>query len=123
MLLALCEAECEDELICDFAEYYHILNHRELEAGKAAVLCFGLRESSRTKMKLADSKLSLEQALLARIVDENSFQSWTKTKDAQKKRNRPKSVFDMLMHPPKKECEGYDNAEDFADEWKRLTNG
>lgn len=122
MFLALCEAECGDELICDFAQYYHILNHRELDAGKAAVLCFGLREDSRVKSRLSGQKLSLEEILLARIADENAFQSWSKTKDGQKNRNRPKSVLKTLLEDGEKKNEGFESPEDFNNEWEKIIN-
>ena len=63
---------------------YHVFNYRELSPKMAATLCFGLRDESRVKMKLARAKITLTQTLIARMVDELSFQSWAKTKDGQK---------------------------------------
>lgn len=68
------------------------------------VLVFGLRENSRTKMKLSKQKLTLEETLLAMILDELRFLSWTKTKDAKKgKSYKGKSVVKALNGEYKKE--------------------
>lgn len=83
-------------MVCDLAETYHIYNYEELPPSQVGVLLFGLRDNSRTKMFLNGQKLTLEQTLLAMLVDDLNFIAWTKTKDAQHKRNRPKSVLDAL---------------------------
>lgn len=49
-----------------------------------ATLVFGLRDDSRTKMKLSNSKITIEQTLYAMIVDELRFISWTYSKEAHK---------------------------------------
>lgn len=114
---------CEDELICDLAETYHLFNYRELSPSLVATLCFGLRDDSRVKMKLSGSKITLTQLLLARITDELSFQSWAKTKDGQKNRNRPESVLKMLTEEKKDELVSFMTAEDFNRAWESITNG
>ena len=42
-----------DELICDFAEYYNVLDWRALPLPLAAVLAAGLPEGSRSVRRLA----------------------------------------------------------------------
>ena len=111
---------CEDDLICDFAEYYGIYDYRALPADYAATLCAGLREPSRVMMRLAGAKISLREALFARMVDELAFISWTKTKDGQKNRNRPKSVLASLTTEKVVEHESFTSAEDFNAEWERI---
>lgn len=111
---------CEDDLICDFAEYYGIYDYRALPADCAATLCAGLREPSRVMMRLAGAKISLREALFARMVDELAFISWTKTKDGQKNRNRPKSVLASLTTEKVVEHESFTSAEDFNAEWERI---
>ena len=74
-------------------------------------------------MKLSGSKLTLIQTLLARIVDELSFQSWAKTKDGQKNRNRPKSVLKALTEDKEDEIVSFVSAEDFNRAWESITNG
>lgn len=111
---------CEDDLICDFAEYYRVYDYRALPADYAATLCAGLREPSRVMMRLAGAKISLREALFARMLDELAFISWTKTKDGQKNRNRPKSVLASLTTEKVVEHESFTSAEDFNAEWERI---
>lgn len=87
----------EDEIICDLAETYKILNYRELSPYLVSTLVLGLNDDSRIKRKLSDSKLSLTEMLLALICDALHFLAWTKTKSAQKNQNRPESIFKKLM--------------------------
>lgn len=112
---------CEDKLICDFAETYHILNYRELSPGLVATLCVGLRDDSRVKMEIAGIKITLEQTLLARIADDLSFQSWAQTKDGQKNRNRPKSVLKTLLEEKREDQhETFLTPEDFDKAWEKI---
>lgn len=121
MLLAHCINECEDELICDFAEYYNIYNYKDLLPAYAGILCAGLRNGSRVRLKLAGIPLDLTEALLARMVDELAFISWSKTKDGQKNRKRPQSVLKALMEKKKDEYESFKTAEDFHAAWADIT--
>ena len=74
-------------------------------------------------MKLSESKITLTQALIARMVDELSFQSWAKTKDGQKNRNRPQSVLKALTEDKQDEVVSFMTAEDFNKAWESITNG
>lgn len=106
----------EDEIICDLAETYRILNYRELSPELVAVLVLGLKDDSRIKKKLGQVKLSLVEMLLALIVDKLSFLCWTKTKDAQHNRNKPKSLFEKLMgmdEKPKDELMSFETIEEY----------
>lgn len=88
----------EDELICDLAETYGIFNYKELSPYLVATLSLGLRDNSRIKRKLSNSKInSMEELLIAKILDDIEFLCWTKTKDAQHNKNRPKSILDKLL--------------------------
>lgn len=60
------------------------------------VLVFGLRDDSRIKMNIMDSKLTTSQILEARMVDALNLLVWSKTEDAKKGRNRPKSILELL---------------------------
>lgn len=122
MILALVLKRYEGELICDFAEYYHILDYRGLSPLLVATLLVGLRDYSRVKMKISGTKITLEQSLLARLVDNTSWLVWANSKDGQKNRNKPESVLAMLLTEEKqKECVGFNNAEDFKKAWAQLT--
>lgn len=114
---------CKDDLICDLAETYHILNFKELSPELVATLCFGLRPESRVKMKVSKSKITLTQTLIARMVDELSFQSWAQTKDGQKNRNRPESVLKALTEEHEDELVSFMTADDFKSAWENLTHG
>ena len=110
-------------MICDLAETYHILNYKELSPSLVATLSFGLRDNSRVKMKLSNSKITLEQMLLARMTDELTFQSWSKTKDGQKNRNRPDSILKSLLEEKKDETVSFSTPEDFNEAWEKIING
>ena len=60
----------EEELICDFAETYHIHDYRSLPASRAAILACGLRDDSRIMMKMRGEKLTLTETLIAGMIDE-----------------------------------------------------
>ncbi|MGG5373529.1 DUF5361 domain-containing protein [Enterococcus sp. AZ196] len=105
----------EDALICDLAETYQIYDYKQLPALSVAVFSCGLREDSRIKMKIAGQSVSFETMLLAGISDRLSFLVWSKTKDAQKGKNRPTSIIEILNGKPasqKKEVV-FDSSEDF----------
>lgn len=71
-------------------------------------------------MHIAGSKITLEQTLLARMTDELSFQSWAKTKDGQKNRNRPPSVLKSLLEDKEEEVESFRTSEDFDKAWEKI---
>lgn len=74
-------------------------------------------------MEVSGSKITLEQSLLAHIADDLSFQSWAKTKDGQKNRNRPNSILKTLLEGKKDEMESFMTPEDFNNAWEQITNG
>lgn len=87
----------EDALICDLAETYQIYDYRLLPAYRVAVFSCGLRENSRIKMKLSGNEVSFEQMMLAGIFDKVNLLFWSKTKDAEKNKNIPKSILETLL--------------------------
>lgn len=115
----------EQELICDLAETYHIYNYRELSARMLAALCFGLRDDSRIKMKIAGAKASMNTMLLAGIYDSLAFIAWSKTENAQKGINKPKSVLASLMEvsPDESDIEVFANGKDFRDAFNKIVGG
>lgn len=102
----------EDALICDFAETYHIFDFKRLPVKLAASLAVGLRDDSRIKMKLSGAKASTEIILLASAVDRLSLLAWMQTKDAEKGRNRPKSLLEAFV-PKETDNTSFDSGEDF----------
>lgn len=112
----------EDALICDFAETYHIYDYQGLSAEYAATLASGLRAGSRIWESLAGVSLTREESLLAQLVDNTRVLIWTKTKDAEKGRNYPKSILEQMMK--KKEATGgYQSANEFEAARKRILAG
>lgn len=72
-------------------------------------------------MEIAGIKIDLEQTLLARIVDELTFQSWAQTKDGQKNRNRPKSVLKTLIEEKREDQhETFLTPDDFNEAWEKI---
>ena len=103
-------------LICDLAETYGILDYKVLPVETLAALSVGLRENSRIKMKLSGAKVKPDFLLLAAAVDRLSLLVWSKTKDAEKGRKRPKSLVEVL-NGKKKESDVM--ALNTAEEWER----
>jgi len=117
-------AKGEDELICDLAETYHIMNYRELQPTVVATLAIGLSDDSRIKRKLAGQKLTFNQIINTLMLDDLNLNIWTKTKDAAKGRNKPKSLYKMLTEPKKEkeDLRTFDSIEDY-EAWRRSMQG
>ena len=89
-----------DALVCDLAETYHILDDMGLlPARQVAVLCAGLRDNSRIKMKINGTNVPYDIILMAQMVDRLNLLLWSKTKDGYKGINRPESIAEALLHP------------------------
>ena len=112
----------EDALICDFAETYHIYDLYRLPADYAAILACGLREGSRIRMKQAGLRIDLKELLLARIVDNTAINVYSKTKDAKKGKNYPKSITKTLteQYDPSKHAMQFETGADFDKKWREL---
>lgn len=75
---------------------------------------------------MSGQTLTVEAMLLAMLVDRTGLILWTQTKDAQKGRNRPKSVLEQLLagaDSNKEDIETYSSIEEFEAERRRLTGG
>ena len=67
----------ENALICDFAETYNIYDYRSLPVKLAATYSAGLRENSRSKMKLRGDTLGdSDRSLMAMIYDALAMLGW-----------------------------------------------
>lgn len=115
MILAAMIAKSEEDLICDFAETYHIYDWRSLPVGTAAILAIGLRDDSRIKRRLSGARYDKNTLLLAAIADRLSILVWHGTKDGQKGKNKPKMIMDTLLSGPKKsqQTESYATPEEY----------
>lgn len=109
----------ENALMCDLAETYQIYNYRQLPPSTVAIFCIGLRDNSRIKMKLSGAKVTPEILLLSGIVDRLNLLLWTKTKDAEKGLNKPKSILDHL-YDSESDVSAFTSGEEFERERSRL---
>ena len=108
----------EDALICDLAETYGIFDYRQLPVDQVAVFAFGLRDDSRIKLAMTNSKVPFETFLLAGVLDRLSALVWFKTTDGQKGVNKPLMVAEELTGKTKaKERKEmiFDSGEDFEE--------
>ena len=96
-------ARDEDALICDMAQYYHILDYEAIPCRLAATLAAGLPEESRSKMGLSGQRLSTERLLLATAADRLGWLVWAQTEDGRKGRNRPQSIVEALRGESKED--------------------
>lgn len=119
MQLAFVLNKYEGELICDFAEYYHVLNYREISPELAAIFLVGLRNDSRVKMAKYGQKLTLEQTLLGTIADATTFSLWMQGRGKGKK---PTSIMSILTKDKPNKCVGFNSGKEFEREWKRRIN-
>lgn len=70
---------------------------RALPPKTVASLATGLHSDSRIKRKISGIPCGMDTLLNAVIADRLGLLVWMKTKDAEKNRNRPKSIVDMLL--------------------------
>lgn len=93
----------EDALRCDLAETYHIFDYQSLPVSLVATFSCGLREDSRIKLRMSESKITTDTILLAGILDKLNWLAWTKTKSAEKGINKPNSILNALLGKKKNE--------------------
>ena len=105
MILARMINVGEDELICDLAETYGIMNYNQLiesSPNLVATLSVGLSNDSRIKRKMNGWELTMNQMLTALMLDSLNILVWFKSKDGSKGKNKPKSIYRVLMGLDKK---------------------
>ena len=89
-----------------------------------ATLAVGLRDNSRIKMKMAGTQVTLDTQLLCAAVDRLSLLVWSKTKDAEKGRNRPMSILEaILQNDVESDTMSFVSGEEFMAERARLIGG
>lgn len=108
----------EESLICDFAEYYHVLDYRELSPILAATLCFGLRDDSRVKLNISEQTVSLERMLLALITDRLGAIIW---QNSGGEMDKPEPIFPKLLsRESQKQFKSFESPEDFKNQWNKI---
>lgn len=112
-------------MICDLAQFYHVLNYHELSPDVVAALLVGLPKESRIVRKYRNEKYSLQEILMMQILDTLNILAWMNTKSGQKGINKPQSVYKLYNPEQKKEKKDapkkFDEPTDFEDQWKKLT--
>lgn len=118
-------AEDTDALLCDMAETYHIFDIKAYPASVIARLASGLREDSRIRMKMSGQKLTMKDGLLALIFDTVNWLAWTKTRNAEHGKNRPKSLFNSLTRSDvqKEKVKGFATPEEFERRRREILEG
>lgn len=111
----------KEALLCDLAETYNIYDFESLPLTKIAIFAKGLREDSRIKMKMSQSKFNVKESLLAGILDRLTLILYSKTKDAEKGKNYPKLLLDETEK--KEELKGFTSSEDFEKIRRRIIEG
>lgn len=113
----------EDAIICDFAEYYHVLEAGSLPVWKQAVLACGLPRQSRIMKKIANVDIDPDTLLLAAILDQERIANWMHTKDARRKQNFPKSIVEAMSPKAgrgKEEVQAFESGEAFKARYEKL---
>lgn len=111
--------ECKDELICDFAEVYGIYDIYAYKASHIATLALGLREDSRTKLKISGQKAPLETILQAVLLDQVNNLIYMLSDG---KGEKPKRVSSIFLDDEETN-EVFDTVEDFEKRWKEINEG
>lgn len=111
----------KDAFMCDMVETYHIFDYKALPVETLAALAFGLRETSRIKLKLAGINEIPIQILLPQIYDILAAIGAGLSGNA-----APPSMFGIASgKEPKTENNSktvlFNSGEDFQKEWKRRT--
>ena len=103
-----------DSLICDMAEYYHVLDIDGLPVGTLAALASGLPPYARSKQKYTRQRLPDEISMLALLIDGVNKIVWMMSEDGRKGKNRPKSIYEALTAPEKeRDMNVYLSGQDF----------
>lgn len=111
----------KEALLCDLAETYNIYEFEKFSLAKIAIFAKGLREDSRIKMQMSQSKFNVKESLLAGILDRLTLILYSKTKDAEKGKNYPKLLLDEVEK--KEEIESFTSSEDFEKIRRKIIEG
>lgn len=111
----------EDDLICDFAQTYHVYDWRGLPLKTAAALAAGLPDDSRTRRRMYGVRDYPTALLLGEIIDLLRWLRWAQTEDGTKGKNRPDSMVEFLTTPAEKKTpRGFRSAEEFEAAYARF---
>ena len=113
MILAGMIREDKNSWICDMAETYNIYDYRRVPVKMLGILSAGLRDDSRIRQKLEGIKADPDTIIMAKIYDLVHILLWSKTKDAEKGRNYPKSFAKVFIDSGEPEPTAFANGAEF----------
>lgn len=113
MILAGMIHEDKNSWICDMAEYYNIYDYTRVPVKTLGILSAGLREDSRIRQKLEGLKASPDTIIMAKIYDLVNLLLWSKTKDAEKGKNQPKSFAKLFLVSDEPEPASFSSGAEF----------
>lgn len=117
-------AICEDALICDFAQFYHVHDLNQVSIRTGAVLACGLPAESRTVRELTGQKYTTETILKMGILDTlRSIENLYQNVHSKRKIPKPQSVFKLLSRKDDKDIRTFRSGEEFEKERERLLRG
>ena len=123
MCLAAMLSEGRDELICDFAETYHVLDIWALPVPLMATLAAGLRDNSRIKMKMSGITHIPVEMVLPKVADTLTAIACG---FAGRKAQPPEWLTDVMLGKEKpkvtesKPVMSFDSGEDFDKAWAEI---
>lgn len=104
-------------MICDLAETYGIYDYKAMKPSLIATLAVGLPDTSRVVRKFSGINLTIDQMLLALIVDGVNIGAWQRS--GAKKSKRPQSIFQKLTKKEQKdELMSFSTPEEF-EAWRK----
>ena len=120
---------CEDELVCDLAEVYHVFDYKSLPVIFVATLTAGLREDARIWHRLNDDNpfFTDQRRLLVSIYDILQIIKWLQTTDGAEGVNFPESLYKKIYNiESPEEVRKFRSGDEFKREWEatvRKKNG
>lgn len=104
-------------MICDLAETYGIFNYEELSPRLVSTLVIGLRDNSRVKRKLSNSRLTFEESMLVIVFD--ALQAINYKLGHRKGQEKPKSLYKKINEEKKKDDLMTFNSPEMFENWRK----
>lgn len=113
--------EAEDEMVCDLAETYNILDFERLPVERVAVFVYGLRDTARIWQKLGHNNFDREIQVL--IYDKLAWLAWSRSRAAEEGGAAPEPLYNKIYGKQKnnpEEAVKFDSPQDFKNAWEEL---
>ena len=95
-------------MLCDFAEYYRVIDYKAHSPFVVGALLRGLRGESRTMMTLTNTKVPFPVLLQVAILDNLNWLRWSRTKA----KKPPKPLLTELLSNSEKPT-GFNTGDEF----------